>query len=167
MSPRVNRGATTAETLRGMPAIDKLLLEYETNFGNIFNTAENLLSVSGLLHNQQQQSLTSASYQSSLIGARQSKIEYDPSHSHHHLETPMTHVARGHSSRDDDQLLFESLRQSSALGGANGSGESDPAAAPDVSLFLEKYSDRLVTMVAEKMLAASSSSTGGGSSSQK
>jgi hypothetical protein len=172
MSPRVNRGTRggagvgTREGAMGaqssrMPTIDKLLFEFETNFGNIFNTAENLLSTSGLHQHHNHASAASESmYQSSLIGARQSKIEYDPSHSH--LEMQMH--SRG-ASRDDDKLLFESLRQSGALSGARagaglGNSDSDATAAAttdDVSLFLERYSDRLVTMVAEKMSASSSS----------
>lgn len=151
MSPRVSRG-TTAE--KKMSTIDKLLLEYETNFGNILNTAENILSASGL-HPRSGIETSSVSYQSSLIGARQSKIEYNQSHSH--------------LSRDDDKLMFGSLRQSAGargVGGVGGDSESgirtsieEGNPGSDVSMFLERYSDRLVTLVAEKMLAASSSSS--------
>jgi hypothetical protein len=129
MSPRVNRN-TSHVTNTPTSALDRLLQDYEQDFGNIFNSAESLLATCGV-------ELTSQSRQSSLIGARQSSIDFDPSHSQVELNS------RSHSL---------SLR-------AGPSGDT-AVAADEVTMILERYSDRLAAMVAEKMLASQSTSTG-------
>lgn len=121
MSPRIQRDTDTV--------VDRLLSEFETRFGNIVSTAETLISSSGVHR-------IPLSQQSSLIGAHQSKIEFDPTGSNVNL----------HTRSQSDGELFASLRRSV------GDDRSDPSV--DVSLILEKYSDRLVTLVAEKMIAS-------------
>jgi hypothetical protein len=125
LSPRVNHRNQNPNTTNPT-TLDRLLHDYEHDFGNIFNTAESLLATSGI---PLMSLRMTNSNQTSLIGARQSNIEFDPSRSQVELQ----------------------LNSSETTG-------AGAVAADEVSMILERYSDRLAAMVAEKMLASQTSS---------
>jgi len=114
-------------------AIDGLLGEFENSFERIASVAGSLLARSRSIRGSGQ-SAANVSDSYSLLGARQSAIY------------PMQSNEGGsmHSSQLDGNL--DMLSEDATM-----SSES----AAEVSAILEKYSDKLVTLVSEKMLASS------------
>ena len=150
VSPRGNRNFPTqnnnhisATTATTTPILDGLLHDFEINFDNIVTTAEKILTTSGIqpFHNSVGYLQTSSQTKStSLIGANQSKIESTQSmnnnpHNNHHVSIDST------------------FRHSNNELNLSQTGKNEPS-NEEVSFILEKYSDKLLTLVTEKMLAS-------------
>jgi hypothetical protein len=106
--------------------LDLLIHDFESNFGGLYNSATQIMSSSGLFSNPTDPK--------SLLYPSSDKT-----------------MNRKMESSVGDKSLFHSLRRSGELS----TNLENVDVAPDVSFILERYSDRLVTLVAEKMLAQS------------
>lgn len=119
---------------KSMASVDALIVEFEHGFESIAAAAGNLV-------NQSRTMMRHSTYVSdsfSLIGARQSRVR----------SADESDVSGLNGLNDDNMsgLPFGSVTSQSMT--------SESAA--DVSAILERYSDRLVTMVSEKMMATQS-----------
>lgn len=151
VSPRGNRNFGTQKknsnnnvhTIQSTPALDELLHDFETNFDNIITTAEKILTSSGIqsFHNSVGYLQTSISNtkSTSLIGANQSIVnnnDHNKNNSNNH------HIS-----------LDSSFQQSTDNINLSQTTKNEPS-NEEVSYILEKYSDKLLTLVTEKMLAS-------------
>lgn len=128
------------------PNLDGLLHDFESNFDSIVTTAEKILITSGIQsfhHSVGYLQTSTQTKATSILGANQSQIEQDQS-INNTSNLNNNHVSVDSSFRQSSNEL--NLSQTAT-------GKPEPS-NEEVSFILEKYSDRLLTLVTEKMLAS-------------
>lgn len=119
--------------------IDMLIDEFESGFESIAVAAGSLLNQSrSTMHQVRGGEGAVGSSSFSLIGARQSKVDT--------VNETSSDICGG--------ILSDANMSAILYGSASSQNLASSESAADVSAILEKYSDRLVSMVTEKMLSS-------------